>query len=141
MNDSYNYFFDNVTQAYKDYTFEGAKRWNDTNIVSIYEWFGTSNNKVMEYWDPDTSTNAYVASVADLDGHKTSWTMAYNRSNMDGRTIWANQNTAAHEMGHTIGVADLYLDGNNDKLMYGYSNRTVTHPTTKDKDGATEATK
>lgn len=38
----------------------------------------------------------------------------------------------AHELGHVLGLNDLYSPTNADKLMYGYSTGTATGPTASD---------
>ena len=62
-----------------------------------------------------------------------------NKAKMDKRTSAENQTTLAHEFGHVIGLNDLKQTQNKKYLMYGYSDRTVSSPTTTDKKGAKKA--
>ncbi len=41
----------------------------------------------------------------------------------------------AHEIGHVLGLADLYNSSNSDKLMYGYNTGSATGPTEADLNG------
>ncbi|MGG0720150.1 hypothetical protein ABE096_21595 [Robertmurraya massiliosenegalensis] len=128
-----------LTQQYKNYTSTGASRWNNTGIVNISQ-SSSSGNIIYQHSDPNTSTVAYVTSQT-FNNHKSSWFMSYNHSKMNGRTSAANNGTATHEFGHSIGIADLYNSSNKNKIMYGYEDRTVTVPQTADKTGAREAIK
>ena len=136
----YAYYFTGISTTYKQYALEGIARWNNTGIVNIYS--GSSSNYITEYWDYNTSSVAITTSWGSSDGyHKSKWAIKFNRVIMDGRGPTSNFSTGAHEIGHTIGLSDLYTNPNQNKLMYGYSDRTSHYPTTYDKSGATEATK
>lgn len=136
-----NYRFDNVPARYQTFTANGVSRWNNTNVVSI-SLSTSSNNVVQIYRDNNSSTVASVTSVYNAaTRHKTRWTMRYNEPKMTFRSDAQNNGTAAHEFGHTIGLADLYTSPNINKLMYGYSSRTVGFPTSSDITGAREAVK
>lgn len=67
--------------------------------------------------------------------------MSYNHSKMNGRSSTANNATATHEFGHSIGLVDLTNSSNSNKLMFGKESRTATTPQTADKNGAKEAVK
>lgn len=62
-----------------------------------------------------------------------------NTSIMGRRSSSKNQETIAHEFGHAIGLNDLKLSGNSGLLMYGFSSRTASSPTSKDIAGAKKA--
>lgn len=137
------YRYNNVPTRYQGYTSTGVNRWNNTGVVSIS--FSASTliqNVVQTYHDNNTSTVASVTSYYNsTTRHKTRWTMKYNETLMMFRSDAQNNGTAAHEFGHTIGLADLYNSSNNNKLMYGYSSRTIGFPTGSDIAGAKEAIK
>ncbi len=89
-------------------------------------------------YDYDGDYNAYcdIAQV-DSSGHFTKWTIAINyyyyRNASDAQITL----TFAHELGHTIGLNDLYDSQNYNKIMCGYGNvRTATAPTSYDIWGA-----
>lgn len=133
------YRFSGVPARYRSFTATGAARWNNTGVVSISQAV-SSPNVVETYTDNNTSTVASVASVYNaVTRHKTRWTMRYNETNMVFRSDAQNNGTAAHEFGHTIGLADLYNSANINRLMYGYSSRTTGVPTNTDITGAREA--
>lgn len=123
---SYIYKFDiGLSSAYQGYTLTGVSRWNSTGIVYISP-ATTSTNLVTSHGGSDTSTVAVTRSWKNsTTGHKTRWEFSYNRYVMGNRTATQNNETATHEIGHTIGLADLYKSYNNNKLMYGTSSRTV----------------
>lgn len=62
-----------------------------------------------------------------------------NTSIMSTKTAAQHSQTMTHELGHAIGLYDLYNDNNKGKLMYGYSNSTASFPTSRDIAGAKEA--
>jgi hypothetical protein len=137
------YNFDSISMPlgdpYRTYTIDGAKKWNDTNAISIAV-SSAYTGKVYKFYDPNNPNIAeFYDYSSDGIGHLTSWKIRYNTAKMDSRTSSQNTVTAAHELGHAIGLNDLKLDGNSDKLMYGYSDRTATGPTTNDQTGAKEA--
>lgn len=131
-----NYNTNSANSKYTAYATTGASRWNNTGVVSIRSSISASNS-VSDYSQSGVSTVASVRStVNQFTGHKTGWTMRFNRAIMDGRSDAQNRGTATHEFGHTIGLRDLQRFDNTSKLMYGYSSRTATSPTTTDITGA-----
>ena len=60
---------------------------------------------------------------------------------MDSQTTARNKSVAAHEIGHTFGLLDLYEKRNEDKLMYGINIKDNAKPTAKDIKGAKYATR
>ncbi|MGE7917967.1 hypothetical protein ACQKM9_03330 [Viridibacillus sp. NPDC093762] len=129
-----------LSSNYSGYTQVGVGRWNATSIVNITYAVGSSN-LITSHGGPDTSTAAATSSWVNSNGHKSKWEISYNTYVMDKRTSTKNNGTAAHELGHAIGLADLYQSTNTNKLMYGVSDRTVYSPVTADKTGAKEAIK
>lgn len=116
------------------------KKWNSTSIVLIGESANYSSNFIHTYTDKNTSTNAaFYNYSSDSAGHLTKWSIKMNKAKMDKRTSAENQTTLAHEFGHVIGLNDLKQTQNKKYLMYGYSDRTVSSPTTTDKTGAKKA--
>ncbi len=72
-------------------------------------------------------------------GHTLKWEMHLNWyfDFYDDGVYAVNSVTTAHEFGHTIGLTDLYLSQNYNKLMCGYRDRrTATAPTSRDLWGA-----
>ncbi|MBE1556555.1 M43 family zinc metalloprotease [Sporosarcina limicola] len=139
---SYTYNFEiGLGNEYKGYTYNGLLRWNGTNEVSIIQ-NPISQNIVKSHGGPDTSTVAKTTSWANsTTGHKTRWEISYNRYLMGNRTTDQNNSTATHELGHTIGLSDLYNSTNKNKVMYGVGDRTVHTPSSYDIAGAREAVK
>lgn len=137
---TYNFAAD-LSNDYKLISNVGIGRWTSTSIVSIQNSL-TSNNLITSYGGPDTGIAAITSSWANpTTGHKTRWELSYNRFTMGNNTLEKNYTIAAHEIGHTIGLADLYNYTNADKLLYGYMTLTASSPTSADKTGAHEAIK
>lgn len=139
---SYTYKFDaGLETKYKTYTGNGVARWNNTSIVNI-TFSSISANLVTSHSGPDSDTVAVTRSWKNsVTGHKTKWELSYNRYIMGNYGDTQNNGTATHEIGHTIGLVDLYNTSNQNKLMYGIANRTVYSPTSYDQTGAKEAVK
>lgn len=121
-----------LTDTYESYVTNGALKWSGT--VSIQnKTDGSGTGLVKTFNNPNTVTVAqltYYSNDADSMGHFTSWTLEMNRS----KTITAA--TVAHELGHAIGLNDLYADFSSNKLMYGYDTGSATTATAADKWGA-----
>ncbi|MBO9129453.1 hypothetical protein [Bacillus sp. 165] len=130
-----------MSSLYQTFVTGGVGKWNSTGVVSISRSSSYSiNGYVHTYTDSNTSiVAAFYNYVSNGSGHLTQWSIKMNTAIMDGRTGAKNQETMAHEMGHAIGLNDLYLSGNQGVLMYGYSDRTATSPTSKDQTGAAKA--
>lgn len=137
---TYNFASD-LSNDYKLISNVGIGRWTSTSIVNI-QYSLASSNLITSYGGPDSSVAAITSSWANAStGHKTKWQLSYNRYVMGNQTTEKNYVTAAHEIGHTIGLADLYNYSNIDKLMYVYTSTTASAPTSYDKTGANEAVK
>jgi|GEM_PF-3230635 hypothetical protein len=136
-----------VDYPYRAAMTSGAARWNNTGITSISLSTVSSNNgNIYTYSDPNTSALALFHDYgSDASGHLTKWKIKFNKSKLDNKDASFKAALAAHELGHAIGLNDLYLSGNTDKLMYGYFGETLgtraAAPTDKDKLGAVEATR
>lgn len=130
-----------MSSTYQNYVSGGASKWNNTGAASISRSFSYSaNGYVHIYTDSNSSTvAAFYNYASNTYGHLTKWSIKMNTSIMNGRTAAKNQETMAHELGHAIGLNDLYLSGNSGVLMYGYSSRTASSPTSKDITGANRA--
>jgi len=127
------YNFDSsVSSDYQAFTRSGSSKWGVLNIYNS-SFGGTLN----EYNDPNTSTvAAFYDYNHDSDGHLTSWKIKMNVHIMGSRSAAKNEITMAHEFGHAAGLNDLYLGSNSNKLMYGYSSRSASYPSSSDNKGA-----
>lgn len=97
-----------------------------------------ANSYIHTYSDSNSSTvAAFYNYFSNTYGHLTKWSVKMNTSIMGGRTSAKNQETMAHELGHAIGLNDLYLSAG--VLMYEYSSCTSSSPTYKDITGAKKA--
>lgn len=125
---------------YVVYVTMGAARWNSTGVVSISRIYPASpdyNGYIHTYTDRNTDVvAAFYNYDHDSSGHLTKWSVRMNKTIMDKRSHEQNRITMAHEFGHAIGLNDLEASYNRNKLMYGYSNRTASSPTSKDIEGA-----
>ncbi|MCL1807832.1 MAG: hypothetical protein FWG31_09040 [Oscillospiraceae bacterium] len=127
------YKFDNtdtyLTTTMKAYVTGGAALWSGT--VTISESI-TPTGTVTTYSYPN---DGYEAKFSDFSsnvttGHLTTWKIQINRAYTTTNAL------LAHEFGHAIGLKDLTSFANADKLMYGYSTKSATAPTTADINGA-----
>ncbi|WP_133620784.1 hypothetical protein [Listeria rocourtiae] len=66
------------------------------------------------------------------------WHIKYNMYRMMKLTNAQKQAVATHEIGHTLGLKDLYNKSNNTNIMYGYGGSALkaSNPSVKDKKGA-----
>ena len=60
---------------------------------------------------------------------------------MENQNTRQNRITAAHEVGHTFGLLDLYESYNTDKLMFGTNKGTAIKPSASDIKGGLYATR
>ncbi len=138
---SIQYKFDSsVSQTKRTYVRNGAQMWS--SVATIRE-SSTATSVVHE----DDYGTLFIAAVSidtreDLNsetGHIVKWTMYLNEYfdfYKDGMYA-VDSSTTAHEFGHTIGLTDLYLNQNRNKLMCGYEDRrTAAAPTNRDLWGA-----
>lgn len=140
----------------------GLSIWNDANINGapdeIFNNNGLSINNIYAKEDTKNSYYAYAVSIGNYFHVKlNSHTM--NEKSLNGKsgtyaTTGGNSNynmakaIVAHELGHILGLRDLYVDGsynytvnNSNKLMYGYAGKGThlnmsTYLHTKDIEGA-----
>lgn len=134
-------FAPGLDNKYKNYTYTAVGRWNNTSIVS-FRFSGVSRNVVTSYGGPDSGTAAITRSWSNSNtGHKTRWEISYNRYVFGKSSNSKNNATATHEFGHAIGLADLKVSKNKNKLMFYSTAGTATSPTSADKTGAREAVK
>ncbi|KIR03893.1 hypothetical protein P261_02708 [Lachnospiraceae bacterium TWA4] len=120
-----------LNSIYKSYVASGVSKWSGTvNIINKTDGSGTGQISTMN--SPNTGTVAMFckASANSSTGHLTSWQIVMNRAYTQSAVV------LAHELGHAIGLNDLYASKNSGKLMYGYTSGTATSPTTSDKWGA-----
>ncbi len=138
----------------------GAETWDTVTSKELFSYSGVVD---AQYGEQDF-TNVITFGTKDADGDPlpenviaitTVWwsprgrqivefDMVFNDywfwGNADSGTCMDVQNIATHEMGHAVGLADLYTDSCNEVTMYGYSDvnetikRTLEQP---DIDGLT----
>ncbi|MBC1401361.1 hypothetical protein HCA68_12765 [Listeria booriae] len=133
-----------IPSAYVAITNEGAKRWRDTGIYQISNKVATSSNTINTNNDPLSSAYAVTTSYYYTNDYKIiQWHIKYNIHLMVTLTNAQKQAVATHEIGHTIGLKDLYNTSNNTNIMYGYGGSALkaSKPSAKDKTGAAIAVK
>ncbi|WP_156926689.1 hypothetical protein [Cohnella panacarvi] len=137
---SFKYKFDSsVDDEHKEYIRTGATRWSSK--VTITESSTGYKGTINQYSDENTSTEAAFYNYISSSGHLTSWKIKLNRPLMSCVSPAKREGIATHELGHAIGLNDLYNSTNDNKLMYGYSSRTTNSPATADLTGASEGIK
>lgn len=119
-----------LTSEYRSYVTSGASKWSGT-VTITNKTDGSGTGKIGTVYDPNTYIVAAFCNFStNSSGHLTSWQILMNRAYDQSATI------LAHELGHAIGLNDLYASKNSGKLMYGYTGGTATGPTSSDKWGA-----
>lgn len=132
-----------LNKTYKGYMTYGAKVWKDCGVVTLTR-SKSSPNKVKMTNKADTSSFAWARTYGDSQTGKIyEFEICFNRKNMDKRSALKNKVTAAHEVGHTLGLLDLCEKRNENKLMCGNGRRkeSVTKPMPADIKGAKYATR
>ncbi len=123
---------DNPLNNYKECVKDAADKWAGTVIIGE-RIDGSGTGKFRTYYGYVGVVAQFCEYVSDNNGHLTSWEIKLNLNNAD----LINETVIAHELGHVIGLNDLYEPKNNDKLMFGIATScTATSPTTYDKLGA-----
>lgn len=129
-----------ISSKYASYVTGGQKKWNNTSIVLIGKTSSYSKNFIHTYTDKNSPNLAeFYNYSSNSAGHLQKWSIKMNKTRMNKRTTAQNKTTLAHEFGHVIGLNDLKKTTSNKYLMYGYSNKKVSSPTSKDKTGAKKA--
>ncbi len=129
---SISYKFDGVTASTKTLFRNAAQMWAS---VATFSESNSSANLVQESnlhrGDIVAQYTGYVY-TNDTTGHVVYWTIVFNTYD----NITYDSVTAAHELGHVIGITDLHDPINIDKLMYYSNASTATAPTSSDLWGA-----
>lgn len=119
-----------LTSTLKSYVTSGASKWSGT-VSIVNKSDGSGTGEISTFYNAGTSVGAkFCDFLTDSSGHLTSWYIQMNRYYTQSAV------TIAHEFGHAIGLNDLYGNISSNKLMYGFSGRTATSPTSADKWGA-----
>lgn len=131
--------------TYKSYADAGAKVWNNTGVVTFKRSIN-SQNKIEMMTKGKGNTDAFATCrrkrVNAVNGKILAFDIYYNGTKMNIRSDKENKSTAAHELGHALGLQDLYNAYNREQIMCGYGNRrTATKPSAKDIKGAKYATR
>ncbi len=130
-----------LNKKYKSYMTYGAKVWKESGVVTLKRDI-TSVNTINMCTSKDTSAVAYTTYSGHMrTGKIERFEIYFNKDIMNGRAVSRNRATAAHEIGHTIGLLDLYQKRNKGKLMYGITDRETTKPTKTDIKGGKYATR
>lgn len=130
------YKFDPSSYPYRGYFYQGTTLWMNETNANIEE---TSNGvgTVSTYSDTlEPGTAMKFTPHGRVNGHLTSWTIAFN-TNYNGNFTGT---IAAHEIGHAYGLYDLTNIANKNVLMYAYNSRTANGPTSNDIKGYLYAT-
>ncbi len=130
-----------LNKKYKSYMTYGARVWKESGVVT-FKRSRSSPNKVSMCTSKDTSSVAYTEKWDNLaTGKLVRFEIKFNSDKMDGVPAIINKSTAAHELGHTLGLLDLYNSRNKGKLMYGYTSCEAVKPTAADIKGGKYATR
>lgn len=126
---AFQYVFSEVPTAIQVKFRTAASMWSEvatitesTSATGTVDWFNDPTDSAVAIFIP--------ISVNENTGHLTQWAIYINLA----YTI--TPRVLAHELGHVIGLNDLYKKGNSGLLMYGYTSGTATAPTESDLWGA-----
>ncbi|PEI82686.1 hypothetical protein CN679_27640 [Bacillus pseudomycoides] len=129
-----------IDSNYKAFVLEGAKKWYSKGVIHFWNDPSGAVGSFHKYSNQNSSTNAYYSEwKSDYNNHLYSWKIKLNTAKMNSRSFAANSITVVHELGHAVGLNDLFRDFNGGVLMYGYSDRSATEPTKTDLLGASRA--
>ncbi len=135
-----------LNKKYKNYMTYGAKVWKDCGVITLKR-NRSSVNKISMYRVTDTKVNAYhwlayqQTSSVDKNGKILQFEIKFNIEKMSNLPTARGKSVAAHELGHSLGLLDLYEKRNQDQLMYCIANKDNAKPTAKDIKGAKYATR
>jgi len=116
-----------LTSSLKNTFINGASLWS--GVVSFVN--STSGTGIVStVYNSSSVIASFENYSADSNGHLTHWSIKLNRYYTQTPRI------IAHELGHVIGLNDLYSTFNSDKLMFGFSSGSATAPTLQDIWGA-----
>lgn len=96
------------TRDYKNVHLGAITGLSDNTIAMTVTWY----NRITKY---AVESDCWYNNNLD-------WRIAETEGDGSGSYIFDIQTIAQHELGHTLGLADLYEDSNKEQTMYGYNN-------------------
>ncbi len=127
------YFFDNVSNINMQNIRAGVQKWIPwVTFQESSAGTGRFADYDFERSDINASFKNYAEGTNADTGHISTWEIHLN-TNID---VNMNAVIVAHELGHVIGLNDLYSNHNQNKLMYYSDASTATAPTELDLWGA-----
>ncbi len=119
-----------MTDELKSKISTGASMWSA--VTNIQHSIFSGNVIKVQQGDTDVVASVTIQSVDEDTHHITRWEMNINQHHLASVT----PDVIAHEFGHVIGLADLYEEYNQDKIMYGINTENFLSPTQQDLWGA-----
>lgn len=132
-----------LNKTYKSYMNYGVKVWKDSGALTLKR-NKSSQNKIEMSNKLDSTVLADTTTWGDFrTGKVTKFRIRFNGREMKKKSASINKIVTAHEIGHSIGLLDLYEKRNKNKLMYGIADwkENVTKPMPADLKGAKYATR
>ncbi len=120
-------FSNTVTQTQKNSFYAAISIWSNAYPYLSF----TESSSGLLYITTNNANNGKIATTSgatNSNGHFTSATITINNY----YSSYINPVSLAHEIGHVIGLNDLYDDGNDNKIMYGYYGTSATAPATEE---------
>ncbi|MGE1166153.1 matrixin family metalloprotease [Peribacillus simplex] len=114
-------YFEATTDTWETRFKNGASKFRSESgsKFSISKVSAEKTDNFIENYSSSSATWVARRTVYSVSkDHPSRWRIQFNSAK--SANSWTT--VAAHEIGHVFGLADLYEDKNNKKLMYGYDN-------------------